>query len=54
MNQRSFKRQMEKEFNAAIERLTKEHGHLVAPINFTEAFCIVGALQLALRHPEFP
>jgi hypothetical protein len=54
MNQRTSRRQMEKEYNAAIERLTKEHGHLVAPINFTEAFCIVGTLQFALRHPEFP
>jgi len=46
--------QIEAKFKAAIDRLTKEYGHLLAPLRFDEAFVIIGALQLAMRHPETP
>ena len=43
-----------KEFVEALERLKKKHGHIIIPMEFTAAISLVGALQLALRHPTFP
>lgn len=41
-------------YSAAIEELTRRHGHCTIHLPFLHVMAIIGAVQLALRHPNFP
>ncbi|MCI0391872.1 MAG: hypothetical protein MOB07_24280 [Acidobacteria bacterium] len=43
----------EQEVFDALNRMEQKHGHMVVPLDFTALPAVIGALQLALRHPEF-
>lgn len=42
------------EYVAEVRRLEHQFGYLTLPLSFVQLMTLIGACQLAMRHPQFP